>query len=205
MPATKLSSIVIYYSQTDHFIVILQNIQHLATGVKIRNSESGTTVKEFVEKWHLGIASHIKNWPHIRGHSRISGSLLSPAYFHPCYKNVRIRPYLKSWIAKQLMSISTCFLFHFISNQVKRLDFIIRWFFAWSNGRKSIQTFFYEIKLRGKKKHVIMFAKYFVNYISKRETCRYGRKLFCNSPLHLCTYDFFLKISDNIVLIYIII
>ena len=80
---------------------------------------------------------------------------------------------MKSWTAKQLTSISTCFLFHFISNQVKRLDFIIRWFWLHLMVEKSIQTLFYWIKLIGKKKHIIMFAKYLVNYISKRETCRY--------------------------------
>ena len=35
------------------------------------------TFKEFVEKWPLGIASPIKNWPPTRGHYRI----LAPAYF----------------------------------------------------------------------------------------------------------------------------
>ena len=31
---------------------------------------------------------------------------------------------------------------------------------------------------REKETHYHMFAKYLVTYISKRETCRYGRKLF---------------------------
>ena len=83
---------------------------------------------------------------------------------------------MKSWIAKQLTSIDMFLISFYIKSSEKT------WFYNphdfSSNDRKiNIDILLYEIKLRGKKKHIIMFAKYL-------ETYRYGRKLFCNSPLH---------------------
>ena len=62
-------------------------------------------------------------------------------------------------------------------------------FFTYLMVEKSKQTFFYEIKLRGKKKHVLTFAKYLLI-----------TKLFCNSPLH--TDKYFGSFSNFSLLIY---
>ena len=43
---------------------------------------------------------------------------------------------MKSWIAKQLTSISTCFIFSFLSNEMKILDFITLLVFTLFNSKK---------------------------------------------------------------------